>query len=105
MDQREINKVALLLQDAKQGVARAQRLLAFRYLQGRGVAQDAHLAFFWMQQAAAQQFSLALRSLGEFYEQGVATEANLIEACKLYSAAAIKGDPIAAAHLIRLQKL
>jgi len=37
--------------DAGQGSARAQRLLAMRYLRGRGVPKDETIAFYWMQLA------------------------------------------------------
>ena len=38
--------------DAGHGIARAQRLLAIRYLRGRGVLKDEAVAFSWMQLAA-----------------------------------------------------
>ena len=50
---------AVLQADASQGIARAQRLLAMRYLLGRGVPVDQAIAFYWMQLAAQQHFSLA----------------------------------------------
>ena len=56
---------AVLQTDAKHGIARAQRLLAMRYLRGRGVPKDQAIAFYWMQLAAQQHFSLAQRSLGD----------------------------------------
>ena len=39
------DSVALLQTDARQGIARAQRLLAMRYLRGRGVPKDEAVAF------------------------------------------------------------
>ena len=42
---------AVLQTDARQGMARAQRLLAMRYLRGRGVPKDEAIAFYWMQAA------------------------------------------------------
>jgi hypothetical protein len=62
--------VVILQTDARQGVARAQRLLAMRYMRGRGVPKDEAVAFYWMQLAAQQNFTLAQRSLGELYENG-----------------------------------
>jgi len=62
--------VVVLQTDARQGVARAQRLLAMRYMRGRGVPKDEAVAFYWMQLAAQQNFTLAQRSLGELYENG-----------------------------------
>ena len=38
---------AVLQTDARQGMARAQRLLATGYLRGRGVPQDEAIAFYW----------------------------------------------------------
>ena len=40
---------AVLQADARQGIARAQRLLSTRYLRGRGVPKDEVIAFYWMQ--------------------------------------------------------
>jgi TPR repeat protein len=60
-----------LVAGAEAGEARAQRLLAFRYLHGRGVPRDPALALGWMRQAAAQGFPLALLSLAEMLEAGL----------------------------------
>src|SRR3569832_2390206 len=61
---------ALLLHDAPVGDARAQRLLALRYLRGRGVTQDLTVAHRWLRLSADQSLALAQRDLGELYEQG-----------------------------------
>lgn len=92
-------KFELLLHDAEQGVARAQRLLALRYLRGRGVAQDVASAHHWLRKAAEQQLALAQRDLAELYEQGIGVEKSTDEALRLYRLAAAQGDPIAAARL------
>jgi TPR repeat protein len=92
----------ILLIDAGQGIARAQRLLAIRYLRGRGVPKDAAAAFYWMQLAAEQEFSMAQRSLGEFYENGLGIKLDITLASHWYGLAALQGDSIAKEHLQRL---
>ena len=76
----EDRKAAVLQTDASQGIARAQRLLALRYLRGRGVPKDEAIAFYWMQLAAQQHFSLAQRSLGELYENGFGIALDITQA-------------------------
>src|SRR3569832_1800516 len=61
-------KFALLLHDAPVGDTRAQRLLALRYLRGRGVTQDLAAAHHKQQQTTDQTHALAQRDLGELYE-------------------------------------
>ena len=93
---------AVLQTDAKHGIARAQRLLAMRYLRGRGVPKDEAIAFYWMQLAAQQHFSLAQRSLGELYERGSGITLDITQASHCYRLAALQGDSIAQEHLQRL---
>ena len=93
---------AVLQTDASQGIARAQRLLAMRYLRGRGVPKDQAIAFYWMQLAAQQHFSLAQRSLGELYENGFGIALDITQASHWYRLAALQGDFIAKEHLQRL---
>ncbi|SOB75694.1 hypothetical protein SAMN04488490_1327 [Marinobacter sp. LV10R510-11A] len=94
--------VVALQTDAGQGSARAQRLLAMRYLRGRGVPKDETIAFYWMQLAAQQNFALAHRSLGELYENGSGIAQDITLAAHWYRLAAEQGDPIAQKHLQRL---
>lgn len=96
-------KVALLLQDAEQGDARAQRLLALRYWRGRGVDQNYELAAHWMHKAAAQALSLAQRDLADFYRDGIGVDSDPDRALALYRAAAKQGDPIAKNRLKELK--
>ena len=93
---------AVLQTDASQGIARAQRLLAMRYLRGRGVPKDEAVAFYWMQLAAQQHFSMAQRSLGELYENGFGIAPNITLASHWYRLAALQGDSTAKEHLQRL---
>ena len=93
---------AVLQTDASQGIARAQRLLAMRYLRGRGVPEDQDIAFYWMQLAAQQHFSLAQRSLGELYENGFGITLDMTQASHWYRLAAFQGDTIAQEHFQRL---
>ena len=92
-------KFALLLHDATVGDARAQRLLALRYLRGRGVTQDLAVAHRWLRLSADQSLALAQRDLGELYEQGIGVTQDMTEALRLYRLAAAQGDPIAIARL------
>ena len=96
------DSVALLQTDARQGVARAQRLLSTRYLRGRGVLKDEVIAFYWMQLAAQQNYATAQRSLGELYENGSGITLDITIACHWYGLAALQGDSIAKKHLQRL---
>ena len=92
----------ILLIDASHGIARAQRLLAIRYLHGRGVPKDEAISFYWMQLAAQQHFPMAQRSLGELYENGFGIALDMTLACHWYGLAALQGDSIAKEHLQRL---
>ncbi len=94
--------VAVLQTDARQGMARAQRLLATRYLRGRGVPQDEAIAFYWMQLAAQQNYATAQRSLGELYESGSGITWDITMASHWYGLAALQGDAVAQKHLQRL---
>ena len=93
---------AVLQTDAGQGIARAQRLLAMRYLRGRGVPKDEAIGFYWMQLAAQQNYATAQRSLGELYEKGSGIVLDISIASHWYGLAALQGDSIAKEHLQRL---
>ena len=88
--------------DAGHGISRAQRLLAIRYLRGRGVPKDEAIAYYWMQLAAQQNFSMAQRSLGELYENGIGIAVDITLASHWYGLAALQGDSTAKEHLQRL---
>ena len=96
-------RLALLLEDAERGVARAQRHLANRYLRGRGVVRDPARAAHWMRRAAEQGFAPAMRAWGEYLEQGVGGPADPAAALTWYRRAAARGDPPAREHLARLE--
>ena len=68
----------VLQTDTRQGIARAHRLLASRYLRGRGAPKDEAIAFYRMQLAAPQHFGLAQRSLGERYQNGLGIALDII---------------------------
>ena len=93
---------AVLQTDARQGIARAQRLLAMRYLRGRGVPKDEAIGFYWMQIAAQQNYATAQRSLGELYENGSGIALDITIASHWYRLAALQGDSTAKEHLQRL---
>jgi TPR repeat protein len=93
---------AVLETNAQEGDARAQRLLAIRYLRGRGVPKDESIAVDWMQLAAQQHFAKAQRGLGELYESGLGVVLDAAIASHWYRLAALQGDPVANDHLQRL---
>ena len=93
---------AVLETHAQEGDARAQRLLAMRYLRGRGVPKDVSIAVDWMQLAAQQHFAKAQRGLGELYESGLGVVLDAAIASHWYRLAALQGDPVASDHLQRL---
>lgn len=97
-------KLHLLTEDAEQGIARAQRLLALRFLRGRGVPRDLCVGLEWLRRAAEQGHPQAQRDLGEFLERGEGVARNRDEAMRLYRLAARQGDPIALNHLRRLER-
>jgi uncharacterized protein len=99
-----VESADVLQTDARLGIARAQRLLAMRYMRGRGVLKDEAIAFYWMKLAAQQNFSLAQRSLGELYEKGSGVAPDIIVASHWYHLAALQGDSIAKQHFQRLGK-
>ena len=88
--------------DAGNGISRAQRLLAIRYLRGRGVPKDEAIAYYWMKLAAQQNVSRAQRSLGELYENGIGIAVDITLASHWYGLAALQGDSTAKEHLQRL---
>ncbi len=92
-------KLKLLREDAERGIARAQRLLALRFLRGRGVPPDSGLALHWLRRAADQGLALAQRDLAALLEQGGGINRDITEAHRLYRLAAAQGDPIACARL------
>ncbi|MEK7321538.1 MAG: SEL1-like repeat protein [Pseudomonadota bacterium] len=47
-------KLRVLAEDAALGIARAQRLLALRFLRGRGVPRDIATGLEWLRRAAEQ---------------------------------------------------
>lgn len=92
----------ILHTDARKGIARAQRLLAMRYLRGRGMPKDEAAGFYWMQLAALQNFAMGQRGLGELYENSSGVAQDISLALHWYRLAAEQGDPIAKKHLQRL---
>ena len=93
---------AVLQTDASQGMARVQRLLAMRYLRGRGVPKDEAIGFYWMQLAAQQNFVRAQLSLGELYENGTGIARDITLVSHWNRLAALQGDFIAKEHVQRL---
>ena len=77
---------------AANGDARAQFIIAGRYLDGQGVAQDFAKAFFWYQQAATRGLAPAQYRLATLYELGKGSEADPKQALVWYERAALGGN-------------
>lgn len=77
---------------AANGDARAQFIVAGRYLDGQGIAQDFDQAFAWYQQAAARGLAPAQYRLATLYELGKGTPADPRKALAWYERAALGGN-------------
>src|SRR5690606_21517718 len=69
---------------------------------GQQIAQDIALGLSYLQKAAAQQNSVALNALGDAFENGIGTEANIEQAVQYYHQAAAQVNADAYSHLGRL---
>ncbi|MCA3561969.1 MAG: SEL1-like repeat protein [Aestuariivirga sp.] len=77
---------------AANGDARAQFIVAGRYLDGQGVPRDFAKALFWYQQAAGRGLAPAQYRLATLYELGKGAEANAAQALAWYQRAALGGN-------------
>lgn len=77
---------------AANGDARAQFIIAGRYLDGQGVAQDFAKAFYWYQQAATRGLAPAQYRLATLYELGKGADADPKQALVWYERAALGGN-------------
>jgi localization factor PodJL len=77
---------------AASGDATAQFIVASRYTDGEGVAQDYRLAAMWYQRAAARGLAPAQYRLATFYEKGRGVPEDLAAARIWYERAAEKGN-------------
>src|SRR5450830_12475 len=80
-----------LVAAARQGVARAQAILAQRLLTGDGLPADAAQAVYWFRQAAARDDIEAINMLGRCLENGWGLPADAQLAVYWYRQAAIGG--------------
>ncbi|HSH94216.1 MAG TPA: tetratricopeptide repeat protein [Roseimicrobium sp.] len=88
-----------LKESAGTGDAKAQHELATAYALGTGGLKKPDLkeAFFWYRKAADSGIGEAQFKMGYFYENGISTRTNKVEAEKWYRLAAMQG--VAPAHL------
>ncbi|MCA3554668.1 hypothetical protein [Aestuariivirga sp.] len=77
---------------AANGDARAQFIIAGRYLNGQGVRQDFARALTWYQRAADRGLGPAQYRLATLYELGKGAEANPAQALAWYERAALGGN-------------
>ena len=88
-----------LLQQAKQGDAKAQFTLGLRYDDGLGVPQDDAQAVKWYRLAADQGEVQAQYCLGMMYYRGEGVPQDYVQAAKWYRLAADQGYASAQLHL------
>ncbi len=81
-----------LRQAAAGGDAPAQYLIALRYAQGQGTAQDLTEAAHWLERAASAGLAPAQYRLASMYERGEGVTKDLGKARSWYAAAAEKGN-------------
>jgi len=81
---------------AEDGFSKAQYNLAVLYRDGRGTLPSQELYRKWMEASAAQEFSLALFTLGLDYDVGRGVARDLPRALGYYERAANAGDTMAA---------
>jgi TPR repeat protein len=77
---------------ADEGIASAQCLMGFKYLDGDEVKQDTQEAIRWFRLAAENGDSHAAYTLGRTYNNGEGVPVDYAEAMKWYRMAAEKGD-------------
>jgi TPR repeat protein len=95
--------VRWLQQAAERGQPRAQYLLAELYRTGRiGGAANYPEALAWYDRSAANGVSVAMTTIGAFYENGWGVPKNVEQAIAWYRKAAALGEPAAQANLQRL---
>jgi uncharacterized protein len=78
---------------AKEGDAKAQRLLGKLYADGLGLDQDYKQAALWYQRSANQGYAAAMADLGDLYFYGNGVRQDQREALRWYRQGADHGDP------------
>jgi TPR repeat protein len=72
------------LKAANEGIADAQKWVAFMYTKGRGVSQDYDKAFFWTEKVAKKGDANSQYLLGRCYQFGTGTKKDLAKALYWY---------------------
>ncbi len=90
-----------LQQSAGRGFALAQRALAIRYAEGRGVPKDSEQAVEWLRKAAENGFARAQYNLGNAYSNGHLVSKDPVQAVMWLRKAAEQGHGIAQYRLGR----
>lgn len=87
--ERDLTKAAYYMSKAaEKGYPPSQRNLAFYYLQN---VKNMEMAFSWLKKSAEADYGLAQYELGYFYENGIGTVTDDMQAAKWYQEAAEKG--------------
>ena len=90
---------------AEQGDARAQAILGFMYVEGKGVLQDYAEAMKWYRLAAEQGYASAQHSLGYMYDNGQGVPQDSIMAHMWYNIGAANGDKLGGDDRDKLAKI
>ncbi|MDR1311560.1 MAG: SEL1-like repeat protein [Burkholderiaceae bacterium] len=91
--QEQYDKAIPMLTDmAEKGVARAQSVLGFAYMEGVGVEKDPISGFRWLMRAAQQNFAYAQYQLGIAYLKGNGVNPNRKSAREWLARAAEQGN-------------
>ncbi|WP_162619951.1 tetratricopeptide repeat protein [Salinicola acroporae] len=80
--------VCWLSKAGESGDSESAAKLSYLYREGVGVKKDEELSFYWLKKASFSKFDpgeiIYFPSLAEYYESGVGTEADLVQAYKYY---------------------
>jgi uncharacterized protein len=89
----------LFLSSAQAGNSLAQIQIAWQYLEGVGVPQNASEAARWYRKAAELGHPDAMWNLGVLYENGQGVQEDWVEAAKWYQKSADQNDPVGQRNL------
>jgi TPR repeat protein len=84
---------------ANRGDARAQLVIALKYLKGDGIAANDALAANWLERAAQAGDAIAQNHLGALYQAGRGVKQDVAAAMHWYESAAAQGDRHAMSNL------
>lgn len=89
----QVYSLFVLIQKANAGEPQAQYEAGMRYFLGQGFEADTNKSVYWLEKAAAQNYTDALYNLAIFYNNGWGVNWNPFKAFSLFLKAAEKGMP------------